>query len=406
MKKQVLAGVKVLDFGWALVGSLTTKYLADYGAQVVKIESSKRLDLSRTTRQVSISSATNLDDKPWFTHLNTSKLSMALNLKHPLAGGIVERFIRWADVITENFSPGTMHKLGLDYEYVRTIKPDIIMTGGSVYGQTGPLSHEWGIDTTGKALSGHLDLSGWKDRGPVNTTTSPYGDILLPFFIGSAILAALDYKRRTGKGQYIDASMLEVLVHKTTPALLDWEANGYLQTRNGNRIAYAAPHGVFPCIGDDRWCAIGVFTDEEWGAFCYAIGDPPWTKEERFATLNSRKENEDALEEFVAEWTRKHSAEEVMQILQAAGVAAGVVQNAQDLLENDPQLKEREFMVPMKHPVIGVFGHPTPPHKLLKTKAQVKTSPCFGEHTEYVCTQLLGMPDEEFTKLFQEGVFE
>jgi benzylsuccinate CoA-transferase BbsF subunit len=228
---------------------------------------------------------------------------------------------------------------------------------------------------------------------------------VLPLFNVLAVVAALDYKRRTGKGQYIDASMFEVLTHKTSPAILDWEANAHLQTRSGNRVPHAAPHGVFPCTGDDRWCAIATFTDEEWQAFCHVIGDPTWTRE-RVATLELRKENEDELEELVAEWTKQHSAEEVMQMMQAAGVPAAVVQNAQDLLEHDPQLKESGSLVPLKHPVLGIFNHPNPPFKLLKTKAQIRTSPCLGEHTELVCTQLLGMSDEEFVELLQDGVFE
>jgi benzylsuccinate CoA-transferase BbsF subunit len=404
LEKQALAGVKVLDFGWALVGSLTTKQLADHGAQVVRVESTTHIDIPRTNRMISMSSATNPDDKPWFTHLNTSKYGMALNLKCAPAMSVIERLISWADIINANMVPGAMSRLGLGYEYVRTIKPDIIMAEGSAYGQTGHMAHEWGVDGTGAALSGYLDQTGWPDQGPVGPNV-PYGDVLLPFFIAAAIVAALDYKRRTGKGQYIDASMLEVCVHQIAPALLDWQANQHLSTRNGNRIAYAAPHGVFPCQGDDRWCAIGVFTDKEWEAFRRAIGDTSWTKEPRFATLKSRKENEDALEELVAQWTRRHSAEEVMQILQAAGVAAGVVQTMQDVVENDPQLKAREFLVPLKHPVIGVFGHPTPPYKLLKTKAQVRTSPCLGEHTEYICTQLLGMSNGEFIELWKQGIF-
>jgi len=405
MQKQALAGVKVLDFGWALVGSLTTKQLADHGAQVVRVESITRIDLPRANRMTSNSVANNPDDKPWFTHLNTSKYGMALNLKCAPARSVIERLIRWADVINANMVPGTLNRLGFGYDYVKTIKPDIIMAEGSTYGQTGPMAREWGVDGTGAALSGYLDLTGWPDRGPVGPNI-PYGDVVLPFFIAAAIVAALDYKRRTGKGQYIDASMLEVCGHQITPALLDWEANGHLQTRNGNRIAYAAPHGVFPCIGEDRWCAIGVFTDEEWEAFSQAIGNPSWTREPRFATLKSRKENEEALEELVAKWTKQHSTEEVMQILQAAGVAAGVVQTMQDIVENDPQLKARNFLLPLKHPVIGVFGHPTPPYKLLKTEAQVRTSPCLGEHTEYICTQLLGMSDAEFVEIFQQAIFK
>jgi benzylsuccinate CoA-transferase BbsF subunit len=404
MQKQALAGVKVLDFGWALVGSLTTKQLADHGAQVVRVESITRIDLPRANRMTSNSVANNPDDKPWFTHLNTSKYGMALNLKCAPARSVIEKLIRWADVINANMVPGTLNRLGFGYDYVKTIKSDIIMAEGSTYGQTGPMAREWGVDGTGAALSGYLDLTGWPDRGPVGPNI-PYGDVVLPFFIAAAIVAALDYKRRTGKGQYIDASMLEVCIHQITPALLDWEANGHLQTRNGNRIAYAAPHGVFPCIGEDRWCAIGVFTDEEWEAFSQAIGNPSWIKEPRFATLKSRKDNEEALEELVAKWTKQHSAEEVMQILQAAGVAAGVVQTMQDIVENDPQLKARNFLLPLKHPVIGVFGHPTPPYKLLKTEAQVRTSPCLGEHTEYICTQLLSMSDAEFVEIFKQAIF-
>jgi benzylsuccinate CoA-transferase BbsF subunit len=405
MQKEALAGVKVLDLGWALVGSLTGKYLADHGAQVIRVESITRLDLTRTNRLTSMSSGNNPDDKPWFTHLNTSKYSMSLNLKHQRAREIMERLILWSDVINENFTPGTLTKLGFDYQHIRTIRPDIVMLSGSTYGQTGPMAREWGVDGTGASLSGYLEQTGWSDRGPVGPNP-PYGDALLPYFNALAIVAALDYKRRTGYGQYIDGGMLDVCVHQITPALLEWQANKHLCSRNGNRISNAAPHGVFPCIGEDRWCAIAVFTDQEWEAFCRVIGEPPWTKEPRFATLGARKKNEDELEALTAEWTKQNSAEQIMQKMQAAGVAAGVVQTMEDLLERDYQLKGREFLIPLEHPVIGTFGHPTPAFKLSKTKAQVRTSPCLGEHTEYVCTQLLGMPDEEFVRLMQEGVFE
>jgi benzylsuccinate CoA-transferase BbsF subunit len=406
MKKQALAGVKVLDFGWAVVGGLSGKYLGDHGAQVVRVESATRPDLVRATQYVSISRVNNLDDKPWFNHINTSKYSMAINLKHTQARSVLERLIRWADVVLENYTPGTMSKMGYDYEYMRKIKPGIIMVSGSAYGQTGPFAGEWGVDGTGSACSGRLDLTGWPDRCPINPSNTTYGDSVLGMINPLVVIAALDYKHRTGKGQYIDASMLDVSVHQITPALLDWQINGHLQTRTGNRVPNASPHGVFPCIGDDRWCAIAVFTDKEWESFCRVIGNPAWTKQERFATLSLRKGNEDELEELTAEWTKNHPAEEVMSLMQTAGVPAGVVQNVQDLMERDPQLKEREFLVPLKHPVLGVICHPTPPYKLLKTKAKVRTAPCLGEHTEYVCTELLNMSDEEFIKLLQQGVFQ
>jgi benzylsuccinate CoA-transferase BbsF subunit len=403
MENQALAGVKVLDFGWAIAGAYASKHFGDYGAQVVKIESKKRPDLTRTATQISLSTARSLDDKPWFTHLNTSKYGIIINLKHDRAREVMERLIRWADVVNENYVPGTMKKLGLGYEDLKKIKPDIIMVSSSAYGQTGPLAKEPGTDAMGSSLTGHHYLTGYPDRMVYGLN---FGDYMLPYFSVLAVVAALDYKRRTGKGQHIDASMFEVMCHKSTPFILDFEVNAHISTPIGNRNFYAAPHGVFPCIGDEKWCVIAVFTNEEWQAFCHVIGDPPWTKEQRFATFDLRKQNEDELEELVAGWTRKYSSTEVMRMMQEAGVAAGVVQNAQDLLDNDPQIKEREFFVSLKHPILGFFSHTRPPYKLLKTKAQVRTSPCIGEHTEYVCTQLLGMTDTEFTDLFHAGVFE
>lgn len=403
--EQILKGINVLDFSWALVGSITTKQLGDHGACVVKIETSKRVDLARTDRQVKVSKPNNFDDKPWFTHLNTSKYSVALDLKNPRSREVVERLIKWADVVVENFTPGTMGKLGLDYENIRKVKPDIIMASASVYGQTGPMAKEWGVDGTGNALTGRLFLTGWPDRGPVVPTSVPYGDVVLPMIVASAIVAALDYRRRTGEGQYIDASMFEVLTHQTSPAIMDWIANGNLQKRTGNRSPYASPHGVFPCSGEDRWIAITVFEDEQWKALCDVMGNPAWAKAERFSTFQGRKDNEDELEELLSGWTANYQAHPLMRMLQEAGVPAGAVQDARDLLENDPQLREREFLIPLNHPVLGEFGHPTPPYKLLGNKANVKTSPCLGEHTYMVCTELLNMSDEEFIGFEQAGVF-
>ena len=403
-KRQALEGVKILDFGWALAGSLMSKYLADCGAEVIRVESITRPDLTRTNRVPSYTSPSNPDDKPWFTHYNTSKYSLNINLKNPSAMIVIEKLIARADVVAENFTPGTMKKMGLDYERIKIIKPDIIMVSESGYGQTGPMARQWAVDGTGGALSGYLDLTGWSDRGPT-LPLAPYGDTLVPYLTATAVVAALDYRRRTGKGQYIDTSMVEVCVHPSTPWILDWQANSHLQSRRGNRADDAAPHGIFPCKGDDRWCAIAVFTDGEWRTLGRVMGNPAWAEESRFATLPGRKEHEDDLERLVSEWTRMYSPEELMEKLQKAGVAAGVVQTAEDILDHDSHIKERKLFVPLEHPVIGTFSHPTPPFKMSKTEAWVRTSPCLGEHTEYICTKLLGMTDEEFVGLMQDEVF-
>jgi len=402
--RQALEGLKILDFGWALAGSIMTKLLADCGAEVIRIESINRLDLTRTNRIPSFTSANNPDDKPWFTHYNTSKYSMAVNLKHPSALAVIKKLIARADVVAENFTPGTMAKIGLDYDSIRAIKPDIIMVSESAYGQTGPMAKEWGVDGTGVSLSGYLDLTGWPDRNPT-LPHAAYGDTLVPYLTATAVVAAVDYRRRTGEGQYIDASMVEVCVHPSVPWILDWQVNDHLQSRRGNRSDYASPHGVFPCKGNDRWCAIAIFSDGEWNTLVRIMGNPAWANEARFSTLAGRKEHENELEKYIAEWTQAYSAEELMEMLQKAGIAAGVVQTAEDILDHDVHLKERKLFVPLEHPVIGTFNHPTPPFKMSKTKPEIRTSPCLGEHTEYICTKLLGMKDDEFVALMQEGVF-
>jgi benzylsuccinate CoA-transferase BbsF subunit len=405
INQPALAGIKVLDFGWALVGSLTGKHLADYGAKVIKIESATRIDLSRTNRMVKVSSPTNPDDKPWYSHLNTSKKSFLINMKIPQAREVITKLVAWADVVNENFTPGTLTKLGMDYDYMKQINPDIIMLSASAYGQTGPMAREWGVDGTGLSMSGYLDQTGWPDRTPVGAN-SPYGDVVLPYINALAIIAALDYRDRTGKGQHIDSSMVEVCTHFSTPVLLDMQANNHQQKRNGNHLDYACPHGAFPCQGNDRWCTIAVFNDEEWQAFCRVIGNPAWTQDIRFSTLQARKEHEDELEGLVSAWTRQYTDYAVMSQMQAAGIPAGVVQTMEDILDHDPQLKEREYMQPISNPVLGVFGHPTPGFKLSKSKSQTRRAPLMGENTEEVCIETLGLSDSEFVALVGANVFE
>ncbi|MFC1532429.1 CaiB/BaiF CoA transferase family protein [Thermodesulfobacteriota bacterium] len=396
MNKQALTGVNVLDFGQALAGPMAMKHLADHGACVVRVESAVR-------GQRGLHNVTSLS---FAARTSTSKYGMALNLKHPRAREVVERLIHWADVVNENFVPGKMKNLGLDYKNLCKIKPDIIMASCSIFGQTGSSSRQPGLDGTATAMSGRMYLTGWPDRGGLTSSSVPYGDAVHPLFIASAIIAALDYRRRTGKGQHIDAAMLEVCAQQIAPSFLECQSNEHMPKRAGNRIPNASPHGVFPCAGHDRWCAITVFTEDEWTAFCHVIGDPEWTKQPEYATLQSRKKNEDKLEKLVSEWTQGHSAYEIMHLMQEAGVPAGVVQNAADTVDHDPQLKEDEVLKPLKHQDVGIFGHPTPPYRLSKTVAQVRTFPTFGEHTEYVCTHFLGMSDSEYKELSEAEVFK
>ena len=403
MQPRALKGLKVVGFVTDGVGPLLTKGLATNGATVVLIESAKRPDGSRM-RSPFKDDVPGMDRGYRFAQTNTDKYDMSLNLKHPRAKEVARKLIESADVIVENYRPGVMEKFGLSYEEVKAINPSIIMVSLTAQGETGPYRSTAAYGPHLAGYAGFTALAGWPDRGPV--TVGPYTDMIAPHFGIIAVLAALDYRRRTGEGQYIDLSQCEAGCHFLTPAILDYTVNGKIQTRAGNKSLCAAPHGVYRCKGNDRWCAIAAITNSEWKAFCNVIGDPLWTKDAKFDTLSVRKENEEELNRLVEIWTIEHTAEEVMGLMQQAGVAAGVVRNAGDVIENCPQLKHRHFWWRPEHPEIGAMNVYGSSYVLSKTPYKIlHPAPRLGEHTEYICTRFLKMTDEEFLDLFVDGVF-
>ena len=339
-----------------------------------------------------------------FNQWNTGKLGVALNLAHPRGVEIARRLASRADIVVENFAGGVMEKLGLGYEDLKKIKPDIIMLSSCIYGQTGPLAKHPGTGHQLTGLAGFNHIAGWPDRQP--PYLGPYTDYIAPHFNVLVLLAALDYRRRTGKGQYIDISQYETGIHFLAPIVLDYAVNHRVADRMGNRSDYAVPHGAYRCRGEDRWCVIAVFTDEEWQSFSRVISKPAWTNDPRFATLQARKENEDELDRLVEEWTINHTAEEVMTMMQAAGVGAGVVQTSEDLLEHDPQLRHRHFFRELDHPEVGKYHAPRPTFVLSKAPYELQRAPLMGEHNEYALKELLGMSDEEIAELIIEGGFQ
>lgn len=400
---QALDGVKVLDFTWWGAGPFFTKYLADFGATVVKVESRKRLDLLRLSEPYR-DGRVEVDTSAMFLHANTGKLSITVDFSLPKGRELIMRLVQWADVVAENFSAGFMERTGLGYEDLRQVKPDIIMLSSSCLGQTGVYTDLRGHALVGAALSGHFHLTGYPDAEPTTPASIGVADVFQPMFSVAAVLAALEHRRRTGEGQYIDLAQAEVMDHYMTPALLDMQANHNSPYRTGNRHPQAAPHGVFRCQGDDRWVAIAVFTQQEWEGLCGVLGDPAWCREERFATLAGRKQHEAEMERLVTAWTQKRTAEEAMEHLQRHGVAAGAVQNPQDMMERDPQVRARDLFPVLHHPVIGDCAHPAPAAKLSRSPAQLKTSPLLGEHNELVLCQFLGLSAEELAGLINEGV--
>ena len=295
--------------------------------------------------------------------------------------------------------------MGISYNNLVKTKPNIIMYSTCQQGQTGGRSKIAALGTQLVGLSGFTHLTGWPDRGPTGPY-GPYPDTCAPPIGAAAIAAALDYRRRTGKGIHIDLSQYEATINFQAPVILDYTVNKRIQNAQGNRCSYAAPHGAFPCQGDDRWCAIAVFTDEEWQALCNAMGNPEWVRMPKFATLLQRKENEDELEQRLAQWTIDYPAEEIMYKLQEVGVPAGVVENAEDV-QNDPQLAHRHYYWELDHPEIGKHHYEGPPFRLSQSPPELnKPAPCLGQDTEYVCANILGFSDELFSELSADGVFE
>ena len=400
--KGVLDGVKVADFAWVIAGPVVGRELAEHGATVVRIESHRRPDLLRVSPPFR-EGIPGIDRSAYWAAFNTNKYSMSLDLTRPEGRAVARKMVAWADVVSESMTPGSMAKLGLDYESCRQIKPDIIYYSSCQMGQKGPYNTWSGYGNVAASYAGLSQVLGWPDRSP-GFVVNAQPDFVAPPLLCSIVVAALDYRRRTGKGLYLDMSQMETAITFWGPGLLDYIVNGRIATRMGNRDPYMAPHGVFPCLGDDKWVAIAVGSDEEWQALCRAMGDPDWAREPRFATFLGRKENEDELEPLLAEWTKDYSPEEVMVMLQGVGVAAGAVATAPGLF-GDAQLRHYGHLVPLEHTVIGIHHYHKPPYRLSKTPAHLwKASPCLGQHNEFVYKELLGYSDEEVTRLMLDGI--
>lgn len=398
-----LENLKVLDFCWVVAGPMTTSYLAEYGATVVRCESRRRPD-PLTTSPPTKGKGQGVRSG-YYANYSANKYALGLNLGDPRAIEIVKRLVAWADVVSENFTPGTMERLGLGFDELRRIKPDLVMFSSSMLGRGGPISKLPGFGAVLSSLSGMTAITGWPDGDPTN----PYGaytDFIAPRFGCAAILAALDHRRRTGQGQHIDMSQLESALQFIAPIVLDYANNGREGARTGNRHDAAAPHGAFPCAGDDRWVTITCMNDDQWLRLRAAFGDPAWMQEPRFATLLGRKHHEDELEANIAQITRPQEAAALMHMLQAAGVPAGLVHSNKGVVE-DEQLNHRGHCVYYDKAEIGRHPVQRSEFRLSKSEALRKwPTPFVGEHTRYVCAEILGMSAGEIDPLIAEGVLE
>jgi benzylsuccinate CoA-transferase BbsF subunit len=374
--QSVLKGFRILDFTWVLAGPYATRLLADFGAEVIKV-------------QPLLPGEEDEFAGGYYNTWNRDKLGITLDKSQPDGIALAKKLVALSDAVVENFAPRVMANWGLDYENLKAIKPDIIMLSLSTMGSTGPRRDYIGFGPTIQAFSGLTHLTSYPGGPPLGLGTA-YADHVGALFACLALLGALEYRRRTGQGQYIDVSQVEAMVSLLGDAFVP-----------GKAVVF---QGVYRCQGEDRWCAITIATDEDWQGFKEALGNPSWAEDRSFATLASRLKNKKKLDELIEGWTKIRPAEEVMALLQKNGVAAGVVQSAADLAK-DPQLKERGFFVELDHPETGKTISDATPVRLSATPPlYVRPAPLPGQDNDYVYGELLGLSEGEIDKLKGQGV--
>ena len=386
-------GVRVADFSWVGVGPITAKALADHGANVIRVESELRPDVLRGGRPFK-------DDVPganrsqFFGDFNTSKRGLALDLTTAEGLAIAKRLIAWADVCLESFAAGKLASLGLGADVLRELNPSLIMVDTCLMGQTGPAASFAGFGFHAAAVAGFHDVTGWPDLPPSGPRTA-YTDTICPRFLTATVMAALDRRRRTGEGQSIDAGQLEMALHFLAPEILDYQARGRLPERLGNADPAFAPHGVYACAGDDRWCAIAVESDAQWESLRGALGDPGWARARELAVVAGRLARRADLDAWITEWTCSREAGEVMQTLQAAGVPAGVAMRSSDLLA-DEHYAARGFYRYLEHPEMGRVPYAGHQFRIAGYESGPRgPAPLLGEHSAEILSEELGLSSEE-----------
>ncbi len=401
-----LKGIRILDFTWGKAGPTATMILSDMGAEVIKVEGPERPDGSRGLPP-RLDQLKPLENSGYFNNNNRNKKGVVLNMALPEARAIGERLVAKSDVVIESFSAHVMDSWGLGYARLKEIRPDIIYVSMAGLGHWGPQAEYQTIGPTIQALSGLTWISGLPDKEPAGWGYS-YMDNTGGYYGAIAVLFALLHRARTGRGQWIDLAQVEAATTLTGTAILDYTVNGGSSTRNGNRSEHpaAAPHGIYACAGEDRWCAIAVFNDAEWLALTKAMDRPELARDERFCTQLRRYQHQDELDQYVSDWTRQREPHAVMGILQAAGIAAGAVQTGRDLSE-DPQLAHLGFYWEADHPLMGSRKFEGLPLKFSRTPAGIsRGSPMLGEMSREVLRDVLEIDGEQIDRLAAAGAIQ
>jgi benzylsuccinate CoA-transferase BbsF subunit len=405
MRPRFLEGVRFVDLTWAGAGPFSTKVFSDFGAEVIKVESVSRADPVRLGAPFKDGVA-GLDRSGYFASRNTGKKSLALNLKQEEARAVVRELIEHADVVSNNFGPGAMERLGFGYEEIKAIKPDIVYLAMPMYGEDGPLSGLLGVGMTISAVTGLMSLTGHQDGPPIGPGTHYPDHAANPYHAAFAVLAALRLRRRTGRGMKIDLSQVESTINFMGIPVTEQAATGREPERIGNRSREHAPHNIFRCAGADSWCAVAVLDDAQWQTLTKAIGREDLGREAALATRAGRLARIDDVEAAVAAWTVSLSADEVMRRLQAVGVSAGVVEDSKTLIEDDAQLAFRDYWQRLDHPEIGVTTLNSPPYRLDGERVELTRPPLIGEHTDALLSGILDYAPERIASLRASGAIE
>jgi benzylsuccinate CoA-transferase BbsF subunit len=400
---EALDGVTLVEFGGYAAGPAIGKYLANFGARVIHVESLSRPDGFRLQYPPYKDHKVGVNRSGCFAFFNDSKQGVTLDIKQPAAIALIHRLMARTDVVVENMRPGVMSRVGLGYAELKAHNPRLIMLSTSNLGQTGPRATHPGFGSQLSSLSGFTELIG-AAAGPPNCLYGPYIDMIAVAYGGAAVLAALDHQRRTGKGVFIDLAQYEAGLQFVLPALLDYAVNGVSPKRDGNRDPVAVPHGCYPCR-DGRWVVLSCWDDQEWARLAAALDDPALASDARLATSEGRRACEASVNDRLVRWTRDRAADEVATRLHGANVHAAVVNTVRDLYD-DPQLASRQTWQPYDHPELGSVRYRMVSYQLNETPGRVRSAaPCLGEHNEPVFRDWFGLSAEEYESLSAEGVF-
>jgi crotonobetainyl-CoA:carnitine CoA-transferase CaiB-like acyl-CoA transferase len=413
MTNLALEGLRILDLTQVAVGPYATLLLGFMGAEVIKVESCARMDISRgparpTAESTRLYPGGEPGERPWdrsshYVHRNGNKLSLTLDLATARGKEIFLQLVPLCDILVENYRASVMDRLGLGYKVVSAVNPRLIYVKISSQGATGPERDYGSLGSTLEQTAGLASITGYEDGAPLMTNET-YPDAVVGILAVGTVVAALRRRLHTGQGTLIDLAQREVTVGLLGEHIVDHALTGRVAGPMGNRHPLRVPQGVYPCQGDDMWVALSVGSDAEWQGLCRALGQPQLAQDDRFATVLSRRDHQTELDHLLTAWSQQRDHYQAMHLLQAHGVPAGAVLKGGETI-NDPHLQARGFWDVVEHPQAGTYKQVSTPWQLSKSpRRPTRPAPSLGQHNHYVLGELLGLSEQEIATLETQGI--